>query len=229
MGRPILGRPLPLERVMSPKRLIALFAVVATLFAVPSAFAQGRGRGGGHRGHHDVPAQVHDDPGEQAERQLRRLERELAAMEDLIAQMRSERLADELSNRVRRARNITRNLDGEIAALSQPVVIVDRGRPAHPRGPQATSEADFQRVLSHIDRQHFDDEKLAILREAAPGRLFTAQQVARVVQEMTFSDAKVEAAVLLYDHTLNQYDFFVVYDAFVFSSDKQEVRRRIHG
>jgi len=93
--------------------------------------------------------------------------------------------------------------------------------------PTPLTEADFLPLLGAVEDEPFEDGKLGVLRDACRHRHFTAEQVGRLVGAFSFSDGKVEAAVMLYSRTVDPENFYRVYGSFDFDGDQEEVRRRL--
>jgi len=86
---------------------------------------------------------------------------------------------------------------------------------------------DFPALMEALEGESFEDGKLGVLRDACAHNRFSAAQVAKLVGLFSFSDGKVEAAVMLYPRTVDTKNFFQVYEAFEFDRDKEEVRHRL--
>ncbi len=104
------------------------------------------------------------------------------------------------------------------AVLVAPVAVAD---------PVRMSRAPMDGLRAAIEGESFGDGKVAVLRAAAAGNWFTTDQVIELLPLFAFSDDRVEAAVVLYPRVLDPENWFRVYGAFDFDSDKDEVRRRL--
>jgi uncharacterized protein DUF4476 len=89
------------------------------------------------------------------------------------------------------------------------------------------AEADFDRFIRHLRRASFSDERLELVRETTGHARFTSAQAAVIVDTLRFSDAKVEAAVVLHPSVLDPQNFHEVYEVLRFRSDRRKVRERI--
>lgn len=92
---------------------------------------------------------------------------------------------------------------------------------------QACSAAEFRAVQAGVQGEDFSDGKLALLRSAAADRWFSADQVRQLVQGLSFGSDKVEAAAILYPRVADIQNWYLVYDAFDYDSDKQALRERV--
>jgi len=76
----------------------------------------------------------------------------------------------------------------------------------------------------------FDDEKIAYINQQLITTNFTAGQVKRLVEILSFS--KLEVAKKLYDYCIDPQNYFVVFDAFSFSDEKNAlsdyITKQIH-
>jgi hypothetical protein len=221
-------------------RLVALVALMSLLVATP-AFAD-------HR--RSEPIDPLDELAAQSERQDRRMAANLFQMESLAAQLPPCATRDELLATIQRSRTLLARMQRTDEGLVE-LALESRQRDRRdPRGwydggdgrgrgpavvvyapppPEPVSEQEFGSLVRAIERQHFDSDRLSLAREIAANRWFTVLQVRRLVGLMTFSDAKVDLAVFLHGRTVDVDNFYLVYDALTFRSDKDELRRRIQG
>ncbi|MFT4977699.1 MAG: hypothetical protein ACI8S6_003606 [Myxococcota bacterium] len=112
-------------------------------------------------------------------------------------------------------------LDGTLRSLDRTVAQLQGPPP-----PRVTSSDELGRIESAIARESFSDDRLAVLRSASEGRRFTSTQVRRLMDQFTFSDDKIAAAVLLFPKVVDQQNWYTVYSALTFGSDKAELRQR---
>jgi CxxC motif-containing protein len=89
-----------------------------------------------------------------------------------------------------------------------------------PMSPEA-----FAALLNMLDEASFSDEKYNIVKEAASKNYFTSKQILKILNKFSFEDDKLKTAKLLYPRAVDPENFFVVYDAFTFSSSKEELRK----
>lgn len=99
-------------------------------------------------------------------------------------------------------------------------------RPRRVRRP--ISDERFGHYMRQVDDATFPSSQLPIVRDMIRDHWFTSAQAFRIVKKLGGSSG-VEAGVLLYPRTVDQADFFKVYDAFTFSSDGTDLRRRIRA
>lgn len=149
-------------------------------------------------------------PARHAEQLIDEARMELAEAQSLVdaaahSQSARSRLRSSLSDLDGTLRTLDRTLDG-------------------PTGPQVVSSQDLSRIRSSIAAESFSDDRLAILRDASRGRYFTSAQVLSMMELFSFSDDKVEAAVILFPRVVDQQNWYTVYSGLTFSSDKDRLR-----
>lgn len=102
----------------------------------------------------------------------------------------------------------------------QPVVVREQPVPvAHPMNPQR-----FQALLSAIDNEGFSQNKLQVLEQAASGEYFLVEQTKQVIGKLPFSADKLHALEVLAPRILDRKNSFTLFEAFTFSSDKDQAR-----
>jgi len=111
-------------------------------------------------------------------------------------------------------------------------VVVVEEHPATPPppvfvGPMACSGHELEAIARAVEAESFSAGKLDVLRGAARERWFDVDQVLRLMQLMTFGKDMVEAGVILHPRTVNTADWYRVYSAFTFDSDKRALRERV--
>lgn len=90
-------------------------------------------------------------------------------------------------------------------------------------------EADYLRLKTTIDNQSFDSNKLAIAKQAAAANRMTAAQVAGLVRMLTFESSKLELAKAAYANCVDRNNYYLVNDAFTFSSSISELTNFTSG
>ncbi len=83
----------------------------------------------------------------------------------------------------------------------------------------------FMRLLAALEEASFSDEKYAIVKEAASKNYFKSEQVLKILKKFSFESDRLKVAKLLYPRVVDPENFFVVYEAFTFSSSKEELRK----
>jgi hypothetical protein len=90
-------------------------------------------------------------------------------------------------------------------------------------------EADYLRLKTTIDNQSFDSNKLAIAKQAAAANRMTAAQIAGLVKMMTFESNKLALAKAAYPNCIDRNNYYLVNDAFTFSSSVTELTNFTSG
>ncbi|MFT5683546.1 MAG: hypothetical protein ACI8RZ_004478 [Myxococcota bacterium] len=94
-----------------------------------------------------------------------------------------------------------------------------------PQQPVATSPQELARIRGAVAAESFSDDQLAVLQAASHGRRFTAAQVMTLMSQFSFSDDRIDAAVMLYPQVVDPQNWYTVYGALTFSSDKAKLRQ----
>jgi len=85
----------------------------------------------------------------------------------------------------------------------------------------------FARLLKAVKEAPFSSEKLTLIEDAASKNYFKSEQVLQLLKTFNFDSYRLKAAKVLYPRVVDPENFFIVYDAFTFSSSKEELRRWI--
>ena len=101
-----------------------------------------------------------------------------------------------------------------------PVIIIEEG-------PMACSGSDFDSVVAAVDSESFSSGKLTVLRDASRARWFSVNQVQRLMGLFTFGKDMVDAGAILHPRTVDLENWYLVYSAFTFDSDKDKLRQRV--
>jgi len=86
---------------------------------------------------------------------------------------------------------------------------------------------DFDNLLGSIDRATFKSDKMDRVRMAKHNNNFTCDQVRQIMLHLTFDSDREDAAVMLYPNVVDKGNWYMVYDAFTFSSSGDSVNRRL--
>jgi hypothetical protein len=197
--------------------LIVVTAVLIVLSALPALAGHDR---------EPTPFEEIQIQRERADRQQRRLKRNLRDMEDLAQQLPPCDVRDELLARIGRTRKLAGRMESNTERL---LWVAESLVPERAYSAQAMSEQEFGRIRAALQREWWDDSRQRLLMDVARDRLFSTRQVRQVMDLFTFGDAKVNVAAALYPRVVDPQDFYTLYDALTFSSEKEELRRRIGG
>ncbi|OJH35912.1 DUF4476 domain-containing protein [Cystobacter ferrugineus] len=158
------------------------------------------------------------------------LERRLARLESLLKE----------SERGRRGDGRLNEAYQELAALRQVVARAPEARggyngpPSRPPAPpspavSAVSEQRLRDILNAVSRESFSSEKLRVLETASRGDYFLVSQVARAVDQFSFSADRLSVVRMLWPRVLDRQNGYQLNGSFSFSNDKQELQRIISG
>lgn len=165
-----------------------------------------------HRGGHHAGLQ------RRLQRRLQRLER---LLDDLEGEIREPRLRRGARDGGFSGMIVVDDLADVPVDLPMRTVDLDRVQES-----TRTSEADLQRILTVLETESFSDGKLSALRTVIPNRSFTVNQVIELLETFDFGDDKVNAANLLYGQVEDPSNWYLVYGALDFDSDREALRRR---
>lgn len=98
-----------------------------------------------------------------------------------------------------------------------------------PLGPQGMAAADFEMLKATVNGKTFDSDKLSILKMAMLNNHFTANQVTQLVSLFDFESNKVAVAKALYSKVVDKGNYYLVNNAFNFSSSSEELSDYITG
>lgn len=89
------------------------------------------------------------------------------------------------------------------------------------------SDAEISRVMAELDKAYSSEAKLALIREACNGRWLTVAQLIKLMEDLSFSNDRVELAAMLYGNVADQDQFFQVYSHLPFDSDREALRKKL--
>jgi|GEM_PF-3122349 hypothetical protein len=89
--------------------------------------------------------------------------------------------------------------------------------------PDYLLECDLDRILCSMRNQSFDSEKLRVAKQAVGRQLIGTYAVRRVMAELTFDDSRLAFAKFAYGKCYDPENYYLVNDAFTFSSSVREL------
>jgi hypothetical protein len=101
----------------------------------------------------------------------------------------------------------------------------NRNRPSW--GNQFMSTQDFQQLLNSVNGKSFDSDKLTIARQAAKFGTLSAAQTRDLCKAFDFESNRLTFAKSAYDFSRDKQNYYVVNDAFDFSSSIRELERHM--
>ena len=93
-----------------------------------------------------------------------------------------------------------------------------RPMPDHNCWIRQMNDAAFTQLLGVIDRASFESSKIEIAKQALRSNYLTSRQVATLMQAFSFESSKLEIAKCSFNKTVDKNNYYVVNDAFYFSS-----------
>lgn len=90
---------------------------------------------------------------------------------------------------------------------------------------------EFGRITQNIKSQTFNNTRLNTAKQIlrSKGKCFTANQVKEIVKLFDFESSRLDVAKYAYDYTLDQDNYYVVNEAFNFSSSKDRLIEYINS
>ncbi len=85
----------------------------------------------------------------------------------------------------------------------------------------------FNQLKNAIDKQWFSDGKMTVFNQALASNYFTAQQVNELINLFSFSKDRLEVAKRAYSKTLDQANYFIVYESLHWNSSIQNLSNYI--
>jgi hypothetical protein len=140
-------------------------------------------------------------------------------------------LADEAEDKAER-----KALRAQAVALEQGIATVrgvmealarEDDKPKQPAKPVPMKQAAFEQLVGAIRAASFDDDKLEVVRHAAQTNWFSSNQVAAVMDLLSFDEGKIDAAVAMWPHITDPENSFVIFKKLAFDSSREELRKRV--
>ena len=166
-------------------------------------------------------------------RMERKLMRRLSRLDDILDSLEGE-LRDQERSRQRGRRRVQKqrndNFEGMILVedlQEMPVELPTRQVNSDDYFFEENAEIssrELKKILSAMDSEAFSDGRLDILRSASNRRSFTVAQVKEIMEAFPFGDDKVKAAAMLFPQVTDTENWYTVYAALDFDSDRKALR-----
>jgi hypothetical protein len=98
-------------------------------------------------------------------------------------------------------------------------------KPVEPPKPQAMDEQDFSRILSNIEDEAFDKDKLEVINMTLIGKPISLEQCNRVLKVFPFDDGKLKAMEAIYKNVIDKSNGYSLVNNFVFINTKNEAKK----
>lgn len=93
--------------------------------------------------------------------------------------------------------------------------------------PWPMDQSTFGAAMGTIQKQSFEDSKLKIAQQVFSSNCLTTAQVTQIMGLFSFEDSKLEFAKFAYGRTYDLGNYFMVNNAFTFSSSVDELNEFI--
>jgi len=81
----------------------------------------------------------------------------------------------------------------------------------------------FSRVLHHISSRHFESDRYRVAQQVSASNSLSSEQVAQVMQLFSFESTRLDFARFAYHRVADPQNYFLVNNAFRFSSSVDEL------
>lgn len=93
----------------------------------------------------------------------------------------------------------------------------------------AMDNSTFEQLKQTLKRESFDDNRMKIARQVIGVNFVNTAQVKEMMGLFSFEKNRLEIAKFAYDYTTDKGNYFILYDAFSFSSSKEELMNYIQN
>jgi hypothetical protein len=141
-------------------------------------------------------------------------------------------LADEAEDKAER-----KNLRAQATQLQQAIATArkmteayaNKKEEAKAAAPTKAAMADgaFNQLVAAVRGGSFDEDKVGVVKDAARGNYFTANQIATLMGLLSFDEGKIEAAVAAWPRVVDPQNSFVLYKKLSFDDSRETLRKRI--
>ena len=87
----------------------------------------------------------------------------------------------------------------------------------------------FDALGKTLRKESFDDKRLTVAKQVVRDNGVSSEQVKDLLQEFSFENSQLDFAKYCYQYVSNRGNYFIVYDAFSFSSSKDELAKYIQN
>jgi hypothetical protein len=133
--------------------------------------------------------------------------------------IRGSRYGNELTTKQRMREHNWNNNCNQQPVVCEPTPVVC--------GPQVMDNYSFQQLKMTIANASFESTKLTIFKQALAYNFFTTAQVRELMCQFTFDSYRLDVAKLAYPKTVDPNNYFLVNNAFTFSSNVYDLNQYI--
>ena len=94
---------------------------------------------------------------------------------------------------------------------------------------QPMNSRSFEQFKQVIRNESFDNTRLVVAKQTISSNYFSAAQVKEIVELFSFENSKLDIAKYSYKYTIDKNNYFLLNDAFAYSSSKEELARFIQA
>lgn len=120
----------------------------------------------------------------------------------------------------------TRTTSSEAVETKQPVK--ERPSAHNPCGIKMANDA-FAKAKKSIEDKGFDETRLTVAKQVANSNCLSVTQIREVMDVFSFEATKLEFAKYAYDHCANRNEYYLINDAFSYSSSIDELNEYIQS
>lgn len=95
--------------------------------------------------------------------------------------------------------------------------------------PWPMKDQDYMAAKNSINKQTFEDNKLQVAKQVIASNCLFSRQVKEIMALFTYEESKLEFAKYAYSRTFDQGNYFLINDAFTYSSSVDELNQFILG
>ena len=89
------------------------------------------------------------------------------------------------------------------------------------------NDNSFNRLMDVLKREHFDDDRLGIAKQALVSNQMNVNQVSAIMDEFSFDKSKLNFAKAAYRKTIDRENYYLVNGKFSFSSSVSDLNNFI--
>ncbi len=92
---------------------------------------------------------------------------------------------------------------------------------------QVMDSRSFDQFRTMLRNERFDNSRLTLAKQTISSNMFSTAQVKDLIPLFSFDDSRLDLAKFAYRYTADRNNYFTLYDAFSFSSSKEELAKYI--
>jgi hypothetical protein len=105
----------------------------------------------------------------------------------------------------------------------------DRDGDRNRRGPKCMTDNQFNELKNSVSSKPFEETKLSVAKEAIAANGTKTSQVIELMELMSFEGSKLTLAKYAYSYTVDKNEYYLVNDAFTFSSSIDDLSQYIQN